>query len=102
MGRRVAMLRKAFGSAILLMNIVVAPALNATERGSRGTYMMASDYRNGILTAEGRCDSKGHELELHNVLHKTYIHVTHGSETRRHEKSDIFGFRSWLLASSER
>ena len=56
--------------------------------------MTASDYQNGILTAEGRCDSKGHELELHDVLNKTYIHVTHGSETRRYEKNEIFGFRS--------
>ena len=94
MGRRVAMLSKTFGSAILLMNLVVAPALKATERGSSGIYMTASAYQSGVLTAEGRCDSKGHELELHDVLNKTYIHVTHGSETRRYEKRDIFGFRS--------
>ena len=94
MGRRVAMLRKAFGGAIFLMSLVVAPALKATEKGSSGIYMTASAYQNGVLTAEGRCDSKEHELELHDVLNKTYIHATHGSETRRYDQRDIFGFRS--------
>lgn len=94
MGRRVATLREALASAILLLNIVTAPASNAADRSSSGIYVTASNYQNGILTAEGRCDSKGHELELHDVLNKTYIHVTHGSATRRYEKTEIFGFRS--------
>ncbi len=29
---------------------------------------------------------------LHDVLNKSYIDVTHGTERRRYEKSDLFGF----------
>ena len=85
---------KSLDTVILLINIVMTPALNAAGRGSSGIYMTANDYKNGTLAAEGRCDSRGHGLALHDVLHKPYIHVTHGSETKRYEKTDLFGFRS--------
>ena len=31
---------------------------------------------------------------MHDVLNKSYIHVTHGTETTRYAKSDLFGFRA--------
>jgi len=58
-----------------------------------GVYLTAADYKNGRLSFEGDCGSKAHRLELHDVLHKTYIHVTHETEKRRFAKSDLFGFR---------
>lgn len=65
----------------------------ATPRTS-GVYMTADDYKNGRLSFEGDCGSKAHKLELHDVLHKSYIHVTHETEKRRFAKSDLFGFRA--------
>jgi hypothetical protein len=59
-----------------------------------GVYLTAADYKNGRLSFEGDCGSKAHRLELHDVLHKTYIHVTHETEKRRFAKSDLFGFRA--------
>jgi hypothetical protein len=59
-----------------------------------GVYLTADDYNNGRLSFEGDCGSKAHKLELHDVLHKSYIHVTHGSEKQRYAKSDLFGFRA--------
>lgn len=59
-----------------------------------GVYVSADDYKNGRLSFEGDCGSKAHKLELHDVLHKTYIHVTHEAEKRRFAKSDLFGFRA--------
>lgn len=59
-----------------------------------GVYLTADDYKNGRLSFEGDCGSKAHKLELHDVLHKSYIHVTHETEKRRFAKSDLFGFRA--------
>ncbi len=59
-----------------------------------GVYLTADDYKNGRLSFEGDCWSKAHKLELHDVLHKSYIHVTHETEKRRFAKSDLFGFRA--------
>jgi len=56
--------------------------------------MTAADYENHRISFEGECGSKGHNLELHDVLNKTYIHVKHESEKRRYEKKDLFGFRA--------
>ena len=55
---------------------------------------MAEDYKDRRLTAEGDCGSKAHKIELHDLLDKAYIHVTHGAEKVRYEKSDVFGFRA--------
>jgi hypothetical protein len=65
----------------------------ATPKTS-GVYLTADDYTNGRLSFEGDCGSKTHKLELHDVLHKSYIHVTHGAEKHRYAKSDLFGFRA--------
>lgn len=59
-----------------------------------GVYLTADDYKNGRLSFAGDCGSKAHRLELHDVLHKSYVHVTHETEKRRFAKSDLFGFRA--------
>lgn len=76
------------------------PALSATAgaQGSSGktsgVYRSAADYKEARLSYEGDCRSTAHRLELHDVLHKKYIHVTHEGEKRRYEKDDLFGFRA--------
>ena len=59
-----------------------------------GVYLTAADYDEGRLTSEGDCGSKDHKLKLHDVFNKSYIHVTHGTETTRYAKIDLFGFRA--------
>lgn len=59
-----------------------------------GVYLTPADYQNGRLAFEGDCRSKTHRLELHDVLNKPYIDVTHESEKRRFGKSELFGFRA--------
>ena len=59
-----------------------------------GVYVTADDYKNGQLSFEGDCGYKAHKLELHDVLYKSYIHVTHETEKRRFAKRDLFGFRA--------
>ncbi len=61
---------------------------------SSGVYLNGADYKNGRLSFEGDCGSKTHKLELHDVLNKSYIDVTHDTEKHRHHKSDLFGFRA--------
>ncbi len=72
----------------------VAASPKATKPKTSGVYLTADDYQNGRLSFEGDCRSKTHKLELHDVLHKSYIDVTHGTEKRRYAKSDLFGFRA--------
>ena len=70
------------------------PAVAAAPPASSGIYLNAADYAEHRLSSEGDCKSSTHKLELHDVLNKPYIHVTHGTETKRYEKSNLFGFRS--------
>lgn len=72
----------------------VAASPKATTPKTSGVYLSANDYKNGRLSFEGDCRSKTHKLELHDVLNKPYIDVTHESEKRRYPKSDLFGFRA--------
>jgi len=67
----------------------------ATAQTSRtsGVYLTAADYENTKLRFEGDCGSKAHKLELHDVLNKPYIDVTHESQKRRYSKDELFGFR---------
>ena len=67
----------------------------ATAQTSRtsGVYLTAADYENSELRFEGDCGSKTHKLELHDVLNKPYIDVTHESQKRRYSKDELFGFR---------
>jgi hypothetical protein len=78
--------------AVLLLS-GTAVAQVATPKTS-GVYVTAGDYKNGRLSFEGDCGYKDHKLELHDVLHKSYIHVTHEAEKRRFAKNDLFGFRA--------
>jgi hypothetical protein len=66
----------------------------AQSSRTSGVYLTAADYENGRIAFEGNCGSKGHKLELHDVLNRPYIDVTHESEKRRYAKSDLFGFRA--------
>lgn len=59
-----------------------------------GIYLSAADYKDNRLSFGGGCGSAAHKLELHDVLHKPYIDVTHGPEKRRYFKAEVFGFRA--------
>ena len=48
----------------------------------------------GVYGSESACQSTGHNIELHDVLNKPYIHVTHDGQTRQYAKSEIYGFRT--------
>ena len=79
----------------LLLSVFTASAsVQRSVPRTSGIYLTGADYAEGRLTSEGDCGSKDHKLELHDVLHKSYIHVTHGTETSRYAKSDLFGFRA--------
>jgi len=81
-------------SVLLALLFSVFTASASTPRTS-GIYLTAADYDEGLLTSEGHRGSKNHKLELHDVLNKSYIDVTHGTERRRYAKSDLFGFRAF-------
>src|SRR5713226_4569438 len=85
-----------FGSVAALAVLVFSNAGTAQVAAPKtsGVYLTADDYKNGRLSFEGDCGSKAHKLELHDVLHKSYIHVTHETEKHRFAKSDLFGFRA--------
>ena len=57
-------------------------------------YLTADDYVNHRISFEGQCGTNDHNLELHDVLHKSYIHVKHDSKRVRYEKKDLFGFQA--------
>lgn len=59
-----------------------------------GVYLSSADYKNGRLAFQGDSGSETHKLELHDVLNKPYIEVTHDTEKHRHQKGDLFGFRA--------
>ena len=85
------------GFSILIVGAASVFANGASVHGSgrhSGIYLSAADYQERRLTAEGDCGSKTHRLELHDVLNKSYVHVTHGIEKSRYEKTDLFGFRA--------
>jgi hypothetical protein len=72
----------------------VSLALNPTAAlRASGLYVTAADYREARLTSAGDCKSDEHQLELHNLLNKPYIDVTHEGTHHRYMKSEPFGFR---------
>ena len=75
------------------LTIGISATTQITAKTS-GVYQTAADFENHRLSFEGDCGSKTHKLELHDVLNKTYIDVTHGSEKHRFAKSAVFGFRA--------
>lgn len=83
------------GKAVALIAVVLASGVGtAAAKSATGVYLTADDYKNGHLTSESACGSPGHQVALHDILHKSFIEVTHQGETRRHDKSRIYGFRS--------
>lgn len=89
-------MKNLFISIVVLAAVVfsVADSPKAATPRTSGVYLTAADYKDGRLAFEGDCGAKTHKLELHDVLNKPYIHVTHESEKRRYPKSDLFGFRA--------
>jgi hypothetical protein len=83
-----------FPVAVGLLLFTATAVAQVTTPKTSGVYVTADDYKNGRLSFEGDCGSKAHRLELHDVLHKSYIHVTHETEKRRFAKNDLFGFRA--------
>jgi hypothetical protein len=81
-------------SAALALLIAPAAFSKTGPAKTSGVYLTATDYQAGRLAFAGDCGSKEHKLELHDVLHKSYIHVTHGSDKRKYAKADLFGFRA--------
>jgi hypothetical protein len=81
-------------AAIAVLLFSAAGIVQATTPKTSGVFLTADDYKNVRLSFEGDCSSKTHKLELHNVLNKPYIDVTHETEKRRFAKSDLFGFRA--------
>src|SRR6516162_9457315 len=80
---------------VVLAAFMFSPATSALATPeTSGVYLTAADYQEGRLAFEGDCGSKTHKLELHDVLNKPYVDVTHESEKRRYSKSDLFGFRA--------
>jgi hypothetical protein len=88
---------KTYFSSVVVLAVLLfsgASRVEAAPPKTSGVYVTANDYKNGRLAFEGDCGSKTHKLELHNVLNKPYIDVTHGTEKHRYAKSDLFGFRA--------
>ena len=85
-----------YSSAVAVAMLLVsgtATAQMALPKTS-GVYLTAADYKEGRVSFEGDCRSKVHKLELHDILNKPYIHVTHQGEKRRYDKRELFGFRA--------
>jgi hypothetical protein len=85
-----------FGPVVALAVLLFSGAgtAQAVPPKTSRVYLTAADYKNSRLSFEGDCGSKTHKLELHDVLNKPYIDVTHGTEKHRYAKSDVFGFRA--------
>jgi hypothetical protein len=81
-------------AALAVLLFFSAGVAQGAPTKTSGVYLTANDYKNGRLSFEGECGSKAHKLELHDVLHKSYIDVTHETEKHRYAKSDLFGFRA--------
>ena len=79
---------------LLASFLLIAQGASGSVNDASGVYLTAADYQRGYLTAESDCKSPGHKIELHDVLNKPYIHVTHHGETRKYVKSEVYGFRT--------
>lgn len=79
-------------ATVLILNAPVQ--IQAATPKTSGVYLTSTDYKASRLTFEGDCKSEAHRLELHDVLNKPYIDVTHESVKRRYQKSELFGFRT--------
>ena len=79
---------------VFVAAVLVGGTATSAAKGATGIYLTAEDYSNARLASGSDCDSPGHKVDLHDVLHKSFIDVTHGGGTRRYEKSAVYGFRS--------
>src|SRR6516225_875546 len=79
-------------SAFVLLNLGASG--QAASSKTSGVYLTAADYTASQVSYQGACGSGAHKLELHDVLNKPYIDVTHDHEKRRYPKSGLFGFRA--------
>jgi hypothetical protein len=79
-----------FATALLAIGISGQTASSKTS----GVYLTAADYTASQLSFPGACGSGTHKLELHDILKKPYIDVTHDGGKRRYSKSEVFGFRA--------
>jgi hypothetical protein len=77
--------------------LVLASSLISAQRkqpGRSGVFQTAADFEEGRLIFESECGSKSHRVDVHDILHKPYIDVTHDFEKHRYQKNDLFGFRA--------
>jgi hypothetical protein len=84
---------RSMGAVLVVFVAAIGSTAPAATRTS-GIYLTALDYQKAQLTSEGDCKSDAHKLELHDVLNKPFIDVTHDSDHHRYLKSEIFGFRA--------
>lgn len=85
-----------FAGAVMAAALALGLSALAQAPSARtsGLYLTAQDYERGRVSYQGDCASQSHKLELHDVLHKSYIHVTHAGEKKRFAKTALFGFRA--------
>jgi len=76
------------------LGFVASAATQVTHTKNSGLYLTGADFQEGRVAYEGDCGSKAHKLELHDVLRKSYIHVTHEGAKKRFGKTELFGFRA--------
>ena len=88
------MWRNHLAIAVLIGGTLTTGTTAAAATRTSGIYLTAADYEKMQLTSEGDCKSKTHSIELHDVLNKPFIDVTHGNDRHRYLKSELFGFRS--------
>ena len=74
--------------------VLGSTSARADVGGAQGVYQTAEDFTGGRLTSASTCKSPDHKIELHDILKKPHIHVTHGGETREYLKKELYGFRS--------
>lgn len=79
---------------ILAVGSMLVGGAAVPEPRTGGIYLTGADYEKGLLAYAGKCESKEHKVELHDILNKSHIHVKHGNEKHRYEKHDLFGFRA--------
>ncbi len=78
--------------APMLLTAGLASAI--VNDAAQGIYLTADDYQNGRLTSASDCKAIDHKIELHDLLNKPFIHVTHNGDTRQYAKGEIYGFRT--------
>jgi hypothetical protein len=83
-----------FGFVLAAVLFSLGASGQAASSKTSGVYLTAADFTAAQLSHQGFCGSAAHKLELHDVLNKPYIDVTHDHEKRRYPKKDLFGFRA--------